>query len=174
MSPFSDFHPNEEILRQERLHSGIFALPVMLFVALLLPTLPVLFFLNMMGNMIGQFSPQGSRSPLSILWVFPIAIGLLPALLFFFLVLAAYLNSQIILTNKRLGEGTIRERYGNLCDMYERITDENPYKVPMRIFPAAHYVMGGLWVDYNLMSTIPGLHVAGEHTSELQSLRHLV
>jgi succinate dehydrogenase / fumarate reductase flavoprotein subunit len=63
---------------------------------------------------------------------------------------------------KRLGEDTIRERYGNLFDMYERITDENPYKVPMRIFPAAHYVMGGLWVDYNLMSTIPGLHVAGE------------
>ena len=63
---------------------------------------------------------------------------------------------------KRLGEGTIRERYGNLCDMYERITDENPYKVPMRIFPASHYTMGGLWVDYNLMSTIPGLHVAGE------------
>ena len=63
---------------------------------------------------------------------------------------------------KRLGEGTIRERYGNLFDMYERITDENPYKVPMRIFPAAHYTMGGLWVDYNLMSTIPGLHVAGE------------
>jgi succinate dehydrogenase / fumarate reductase flavoprotein subunit len=63
---------------------------------------------------------------------------------------------------KRLGEGTIRERYGNLFDMYERITDENPYKIPMRIFPAAHYVMGGLWVDYNLMSTIPGLHVAGE------------
>ena len=63
---------------------------------------------------------------------------------------------------KRLGEVTIRERYGNLFDMYERITDENPYKVPMRIFPAAHYVMGGLWVDYNLMSTIPGLHVAGE------------
>jgi succinate dehydrogenase / fumarate reductase flavoprotein subunit len=63
---------------------------------------------------------------------------------------------------KRLGEGTIRERYGNLFDMYERITDENPYKTPMRIFPAAHYVMGGLWVDYNLMSTIPGLHVAGE------------
>jgi succinate dehydrogenase / fumarate reductase, flavoprotein subunit len=65
-------------------------------------------------------------------------------------------------TIKRLGEDTIRERYGNLFDMYERITDENPYKVPMRIFPAAHYVMGGLWVDYNLMSTIPGLHVAGE------------
>src|ERR1035441_2486226 len=63
---------------------------------------------------------------------------------------------------KRLGEDTIRERYGNLFDMYERITGENPYKVPMRIFPASHYTMGGLWVDYNLMSTIPGLHVAGE------------
>src|SRR5512140_1275479 len=63
---------------------------------------------------------------------------------------------------KRLGEDTIRERYGNLFDMYERITDENPYKVPMRIYPAAHYVMGGLWVDYNLMSTIPGLFVLGE------------
>ncbi len=63
---------------------------------------------------------------------------------------------------KRLGADTIRERYGNLFDMYERITDENPYRVPMRIYPAAHYTMGGLWVDYNLMSTIPGLHVAGE------------
>jgi succinate dehydrogenase / fumarate reductase, flavoprotein subunit len=62
----------------------------------------------------------------------------------------------------RLGEDTIRERYGNLFDMYERITDENPYKVPMRIYPASHYTMGGLWVDYNLMSTVPGLHVAGE------------
>ena len=62
----------------------------------------------------------------------------------------------------RLGENTIRERYGNLFEMYERITDENPYKVPMRIYPAVHYTMGGLWVDYNLMSTIPGLHVAGE------------
>jgi succinate dehydrogenase / fumarate reductase flavoprotein subunit len=62
----------------------------------------------------------------------------------------------------RLGEKTIADRYGNLCDMYERITDENPYKVPMRIFPASHYTMGGLWVDYNLMSTIPGLFVAGE------------
>lgn len=62
----------------------------------------------------------------------------------------------------RLGENTIRERYGNLFDMYERITDENPYKVPMRIYPAIHYTMGGLWVDYNLMSTIPGLHVIGE------------
>jgi succinate dehydrogenase / fumarate reductase flavoprotein subunit len=62
----------------------------------------------------------------------------------------------------RLGAGTIRERYGNLFDMYERITDEDPYKAPMRIYPASHYVMGGLWVDYNLMSTIPGLFVLGE------------
>ena len=63
---------------------------------------------------------------------------------------------------KRLGEATIRERYGNLFDMYERITGENPYKVPMRIYPAVHYTMGGLWVDYNLMSTITGLFVGGE------------
>jgi succinate dehydrogenase / fumarate reductase flavoprotein subunit len=63
---------------------------------------------------------------------------------------------------KRLGAAVIEEKYGNLLDMYERITDENPYKVPMRIYPAIHYTMGGLWVDYNLMSTIPGLHVLGE------------
>ena len=63
---------------------------------------------------------------------------------------------------KRLGEDKIRERYGNLFDMYQRITDENPYKVPMRIYPAVHYTMGGLWVDYNLMSNVPGLHVLGE------------
>ncbi len=63
---------------------------------------------------------------------------------------------------KRLGKNTIAERYGNLFDMYQRITDENPYEQPMRIYPAVHYTMGGLWVDYNLMSTIPGLHVAGE------------
>ena len=62
----------------------------------------------------------------------------------------------------RLGEETIRERYGNLFHMYARITDEDPYKSPMRIYPAVHYVMGGLWVDYNLMSTIAGLFVAGE------------
>jgi succinate dehydrogenase / fumarate reductase flavoprotein subunit len=62
----------------------------------------------------------------------------------------------------RLGEDRIRERYGNLFEMYQRITDEDPYRVPMRIFPAVHYTMGGLWVDYNLMSTIPGLHVMGE------------
>ncbi|MSR02158.1 MAG: fumarate reductase/succinate dehydrogenase flavoprotein subunit [Gemmatimonadetes bacterium] len=63
---------------------------------------------------------------------------------------------------KRLGEPKIRERYGNLFDMYERITGENPYQLPMRIFPAVHYTMGGLWVDYNLMSTVPGLFVLGE------------
>jgi succinate dehydrogenase / fumarate reductase flavoprotein subunit len=63
---------------------------------------------------------------------------------------------------RRLGEDKIRERYGNLFEMYERITAENPYRVPMRIYPAVHYTMGGLWVDYNLMSTIAGLHVAGE------------
>jgi succinate dehydrogenase / fumarate reductase, flavoprotein subunit len=62
----------------------------------------------------------------------------------------------------RLGEGSIRERYGNLFDMYERITDEDPYRVPMRIYPAVHYTMGGLWVDYNLMSNVPGLFVLGE------------
>ncbi|HEY4321244.1 MAG TPA: fumarate reductase/succinate dehydrogenase flavoprotein subunit [Gemmatimonadales bacterium] len=62
----------------------------------------------------------------------------------------------------RLGEPTIRERYGNLFEMYERITDENPYRRPMRIYPAVHYTMGGLWVDYNLMSNLPGLHVIGE------------
>src|SRR4029434_4386640 len=63
---------------------------------------------------------------------------------------------------QRLGEQAIRERYGNLFEMYERITGENPYRVPMRIYPAVHYTMGGLWVDYNLMSTLPGLHVLGE------------
>ena len=62
----------------------------------------------------------------------------------------------------RLGESTIRERYGNLFDMYERITGENPYKTPMRIYPAIHYTMGGLWVDYNLETTIPGLFALGE------------
>ncbi len=63
---------------------------------------------------------------------------------------------------RRLGVDTVREKYGNLFDMYEEITGENAYKVPMRIYPAVHYTMGGLWVDYNLMSTIPGLFVAGE------------
>ncbi|MBT9329972.1 fumarate reductase/succinate dehydrogenase flavoprotein subunit [Paracidobacterium acidisoli] len=63
---------------------------------------------------------------------------------------------------KRLGRHVISERYGNLFDMYQRITDEDPYKVPMRIYPAIHYTMGGLWVDYHLQSTIPGLFVLGE------------
>ena len=63
---------------------------------------------------------------------------------------------------KRLGESAIRERYGNLFDMYENITGENAYRQPMRIFPAVHYTMGGLWVDYNLQSNIPGLFVGGE------------
>ena len=63
---------------------------------------------------------------------------------------------------RRLGKDAIAERYGNLFQMYEKITGENPYEVPMRIFPAVHYTMGGLWVDYNLMSTIPGLFVLGE------------
>jgi len=63
---------------------------------------------------------------------------------------------------KRLGLAKIQEKYGNLFEMYERITGEDPYKVPMRIFPASHYTMGGLWVDYNLMTTIPGLFCMGE------------
>jgi succinate dehydrogenase / fumarate reductase flavoprotein subunit len=62
----------------------------------------------------------------------------------------------------RLGKSVIEERYGNLFEMYQRITDEDPYKVPMRIYPAIHYTMGGLWVDYHLQSTIPGLFVIGE------------
>jgi succinate dehydrogenase / fumarate reductase flavoprotein subunit len=63
---------------------------------------------------------------------------------------------------QRLGERVVRERYGNLFDMYEKITGENAYRTPMRIYPAAHYVMGGLWVDYHLMSNLPGLFVIGE------------
>ncbi len=63
---------------------------------------------------------------------------------------------------KRQGEDRIREKYGNLFDMYRQITDENGYKVPMRIYPASHYSMGGLWVDYNLMTTVPGLFALGE------------
>jgi succinate dehydrogenase / fumarate reductase, flavoprotein subunit len=63
---------------------------------------------------------------------------------------------------KRDGEDTIREKYGNLFDMYERIVDDNPYQMPMMIYPAVHYTMGGLWVDYNLMSNLDGLHVLGE------------
>jgi succinate dehydrogenase / fumarate reductase flavoprotein subunit len=62
----------------------------------------------------------------------------------------------------RLGEKAIADRYGNLFQMYEKITGENPYRVPMRIFPAPHYTMGGLWVDYDLMTTVPGLYAIGE------------
>ena len=74
--------------------------------------------------------------------------------------LAVYLDFADAI--KRFGHKTIEERYGNLFEMYKLITDEDAYQVPMRIFPAVHYTMGGLWVDYNLMSTIPGLHVLGE------------
>ncbi len=63
---------------------------------------------------------------------------------------------------ERVGADVIADRYGNLFEMYERITDENPYKVPMRIYPAPHYTMGGLWVDYNLMTSVPGLYAIGE------------
>jgi succinate dehydrogenase / fumarate reductase flavoprotein subunit len=71
-----------------------------------------------------------------------------------------YLDFQSAI--ERLGKRTIEERYSNLFEMYERITDEDPYTVPMRIYPAPHYTMGGLWVDYNLMTTIPGLYALGE------------
>ncbi len=74
--------------------------------------------------------------------------------------LAVYLDFRDSI--QRLGKNAIKERYGNLFDMYERITGEDPYQRPMRIYPAIHYTMGGLWVDYNLMSTIPGLYVIGE------------
>jgi succinate dehydrogenase / fumarate reductase flavoprotein subunit len=74
--------------------------------------------------------------------------------------LAVYLDFRDAI--KRQGEAVIREKYGNLFQMYERITDEDPYKVPMRIYPAIHYTMGGLWVDYTLMSNLPGLFVIGE------------
>ncbi|MBN1442579.1 MAG: fumarate reductase/succinate dehydrogenase flavoprotein subunit [Planctomycetes bacterium] len=73
---------------------------------------------------------------------------------------AVYLDFATALA--RLGTGRIEERYGNLFQMYERITGENPYETPMRIYPAVHYTMGGLWVDYNLMTTIPGLYAVGE------------
>lgn len=74
--------------------------------------------------------------------------------------LAVYLDFADAIS--RVGEDGIRQRYGNLFHMYEKITAENPYAVPMRIYPAVHYTMGGLWVDYNLMSNLPGLHVLGE------------
>jgi succinate dehydrogenase / fumarate reductase flavoprotein subunit len=74
--------------------------------------------------------------------------------------LAVYLDFKDAI--QRLGADVIKEKYSNLFHMYQKITDENPYQVPMRIYPAMHYAMGGLWVDYNLMSTVPGLHVLGE------------
>lgn len=73
---------------------------------------------------------------------------------------AVYLDFEDAIN--RLGEDAVRAKYGNLFDMYYQITDENPYKQPMRIYPAVHYTMGGLWVDYNLMTTVPGLYALGE------------
>jgi len=74
--------------------------------------------------------------------------------------LAVYLDFKDVIDRK--GENWVSEKYGNLFDMYKQITGQNPYKNPMMIYPAVHYTMGGLWVDYNLMTTIPGLHVLGE------------
>ncbi len=74
--------------------------------------------------------------------------------------LAVYLDFAAAI--KRLGKSVIEARYGNLFDMYAHITNEDPYQVPMRIYPAVHYTMGGLWVDYNLMTTVPGLYATGE------------
>lgn len=74
--------------------------------------------------------------------------------------LAVYLDFADAI--KRLGKEVVEARYGNLFDMYAHITNEDPYQVPMRIYPAVHYTMGGLWVDYNLMTTVPGLYAAGE------------
>ncbi len=74
--------------------------------------------------------------------------------------LAVYLDFSDAI--RRLGQDQVEARYGNLFDMYKQITGENPYKTPMRIYPAVHYTMGGLWVDYNLMTTIPGLYACGE------------
>jgi succinate dehydrogenase / fumarate reductase flavoprotein subunit len=74
--------------------------------------------------------------------------------------LAVYLDFRDAI--KRDGEAVVRAKYGNLFDMYQQITDSNPYKEPMMIYPAVHYTMGGLWVDYNLMTTIPGLYATGE------------
>ena len=74
--------------------------------------------------------------------------------------MAVYLDFKDAINN--LGEDTVRSRYGNLFQMYSKITGEDPYKTPMRIYPAVHYTMGGLWVDYNLMTTVPGLYSIGE------------
>ena len=74
--------------------------------------------------------------------------------------LAVYLDFADAIKN--FGRNTIEKKYGNLFDMYKKITDQNPYEEPMQIYPAVHYVMGGLWVDYNLMTNIPGLYAIGE------------
>eukprot|EP01035_Chromulina_nebulosa_P056325 gene56325-77198_t len=74
--------------------------------------------------------------------------------------LAVYLDFADAI--KRLGKAAVEAKYGNLFDMYKQITGENPYEEPMRIYPAVHYTMGGLWVDYNLMTTVPGLYALGE------------
>ena len=79
--------------------------------------------------------------------------------------LAVYLDFKDAI--KRLGVDVIKEKYGNLFQMYQKITDEDPYKVPMRIYPAIHYTMGGLWVDYNLMSNVPGCTCSARRTSPI-------
>jgi hypothetical protein len=101
MNPFADLQPSEEILRQERLHRGVFALPALVCAMLLLPTIPIFIFVKMMGNMLDQVGPHNSF-PTSFIWLLPIAIELVPALLLSVVVLVAYLNSEITLTNKRL------------------------------------------------------------------------
>ena len=73
----------------------------------------------------------------------------------------------------RLGEDVIRERYGNLFDIYHEITGESAYQQPMRIYPAVHYTMGGVWVDYNLMSTIPGCFVIGKRIFQIMATNRL-
>ncbi|MEO0403300.1 MAG: fumarate reductase/succinate dehydrogenase flavoprotein subunit [Bacteroidota bacterium] len=73
-----------------------------------------------------------------------------------------HINNPDIETIQKLGKEVVKAKYGNLFQMYEKITDDNPYETPMKIYPAVHYTMGGLWVDYNLMTTVPGLYAAGE------------
>jgi hypothetical protein len=102
MNPLSCISAPEETIREERLHPGIFGLPIILSIALLLPTIPLLFLFNMMQNVFSQLSPNVSRFPGPILWFLLIVIDMLPALVFFLLVLAAYQNCRITLTNKRL------------------------------------------------------------------------
>jgi hypothetical protein len=102
MNAFSALQPNENIIRQERFHPGIFGLPVLLLVALLLPTIPVIGMFSAMRNIVGQISPTATQPIFSTAWLLLIFIGLLPPLVFFFVILVAYQNSQFTLTNKRL------------------------------------------------------------------------